>query len=219
MLPDLWRMAHPRVRARSGARSPAEPDDRSSSLASGIEHHLAVDAWFHRTEVFRAGEHALATAFAALGVVKLPLFAHVAWEMCLDGAWMRRAPGLEELRKGWQRAGEAIVSLADQHGALRLEADERARFHDRVGAMREGLVEGSWPRGYATAEGLVERLDGMRTRRFGMPPLAHEARREVARSFRAVASEADRGVSLLMAEREALASERGHSALDWSWAR
>ena len=197
MLPDFWRMVHPRVRARASVVS----DAVGGALDLGIAHHLAVDAWFHATDVFRCGEKRLATELRAVSVPKLGLFAHVAWELCLDGAWVRHIDPLPVLRDGWTRAGDAVERLAEDHGVARLDAVERARFHGSMRRVRDGLLEGEWIRGYADGDGLAERVESMRTRRFGMPPLDRAARSQVKDALVRASERADGALEALFVER------------------
>jgi hypothetical protein len=212
MLPDLWRMAHPRVRARSRATmGPARAEDghdapraargAEDELARGVAHHLAIDAWFHATEAFGEGERRLAARLRALEVPKLALFAHAGWELCLDGAWVRRGDPTRALAQGFAAAGDAIDGAADGHGAERLDSDERARFAARVRALREGLVAGPWVRAYGSAEGLVELVEGMRTRRLGLAPLHAPARVRLAAIFGDLEADADAALDRLLGAR------------------
>src|SRR5262245_340267 len=94
MLPDLWRMADRRVRPTASVTQTAGPcdsDDAFEEIQRGIEHHVAVDRWFHRAEVFRDGERMTRERFLAASAraPRIGLFAHVGWEMCLDGALVR----------------------------------------------------------------------------------------------------------------------------------
>src|SRR5262245_409437 len=120
MLPDLWRMADRRVRPHrdplaaaerdAGPKEPSDPKDLADVL-SGIAHHVRIDRWFHQTDVFTRGERFAADRLRAARVAapRLPLFAHVLWEMCLDGALVRSvglAPVLAALREGFARTAE-----------------------------------------------------------------------------------------------------------------
>src|SRR5262245_14971046 len=99
MLPDLWRMADRRVRVRASAVTSTGPlgGDASSTgaLVFGILHHHQSDAWFHRSRAFLDGERVVAQRLRTPAVVSrhMSLMAHPLWEMCLDGALVRRIDG------------------------------------------------------------------------------------------------------------------------------
>jgi hypothetical protein len=200
MLPDLWRMAHPRVRARTSSE-PRRADGALGELDRGVEHHLAIDAWFHRADVFTQGERATGDRLRAVAAPKIGLFAHMAWELCLDGAWVRRADPRDALEAGFREAGDAIDAAAEGHGLERLDAGDRAGFHARVRALRDGLLEGPWVRSYASAPGLAAIVEGMRTRRLGLAPMDGDARRALAEAFEARAPEADDALARLFEAR------------------
>lgn len=157
MLPDLWRMADRDVRARPGRGSDA--------LARGVDHHLEVDRWFHRTDVFVYGERDLTRALARLEVPKLGRFGHIGWELCLDGAWLRREQGgLEALRDDLTAVGvDGAVDAARAHGAEGLSDARQARFRETMERIFQGLA-GGWGDGYAEPERLAERIGGIRRR-------------------------------------------------------
>lgn len=200
MLPDLWRMAHPRVRARIRT-APRCTDGALSELDRGVEHHLAIDAWFHRADVFTAGERATGERLRAIAAPKIGLFAHMAWELCLDGAWVRRADPRDALEAGFREAGCALDVAAEGHGLERLESSDQASFHARVRALRDGLLEGPWVRSYASAAGLAAIVEGMRTRRLGLAPMDADARRALAEAFEALVPEADAALPRLFEAR------------------
>lgn len=177
MLPDVWRMAHRRLRALRG-RHDASDEPGLATLLFGVEHHLRADGWFHRHPAFTEGEARLGERLRRIDVLHLSLFAHIGWELCLDGALLRRDgvdTHLEPLRRGLaaarhdDRLGAALRHHED--GALHelgdgvLEATAQ-----RVDDVLEHIAEGSWPAGYADAEALLVRLDGVR-RRIGLDPV------------------------------------------------
>ncbi len=168
MLPDLWRMADRDVRARPGRGSDA--------LARGVDHHLEVDRWFHRTEVFVYGERDLTRALAQLEVPKLGRFGHIGWELCLDGAWLQREEQAAlALRADLAGVGvDDAVAAARAHGAERLSSARHARFRGTMERIFEGL-SGGWGEGYAEPERLAERIDGIR-RRVGLGHVPDEKR-------------------------------------------
>lgn len=175
MLPDLWRMADRRMRARPRLAGDA-PDPVADELLKGVEHHLEVDAWFHDHPAFLDGERELTQRFRAAGVgaTKMGLFAHIAWELCLDGALLRRV-GAEEVLDGLRRSLEKTREPdPDGHGALdrvalrhrpELAAPGRLdTFRERLDGLFERLAWGNWIPGYAHGPGIAARLGGVRRR-------------------------------------------------------
>ncbi|AUX31643.1 MULTISPECIES: hypothetical protein [Sorangium] len=202
MLPDLWRMADRRVKPARAPERPAAPPPRLAEVLAGIDHHVAVDRWFHAAPVFVEGERRLAEALrgAALGAPRLALFAHVLWEMCLDGALVRRiglAPLLDDLRAGLasidgppteaaacihhfeRRAPSPAVALAD-----------RPAFEARLRRICDELARGPWIAGYQDGAGLAFMLSRVRSR-FGMPPFTPEQHDRLAPLLDGLAGVAD----------------------------
>jgi hypothetical protein len=177
MLPDLWRMAHPHVRPVRGTLAAGECA-RVNEVLAGVAHHERADAAFHASHSFREGERAMTRALADAGAPRLPLFGHIAWELCLDGALVRRegAALTSEVREAIERAcersgGEAAVDAAARiHHAARKREALPAGFDARVGEMLAELGRGRWIEGYARGEVVAERLDGIR-RRLGFAAL------------------------------------------------
>jgi len=170
MLPDVWRMADRRVRAQRGL---GETDD----LHRGIEHHLETDRWFHDAELFVAGEKRLheTLAVACPRTPKMVPLAHVVWEILLDGALVRREGDgfLEGLRRDLGGVAEAeLERAADAHHFARVErtAEERDLFHARTRRILAEIARGPWILGYATSEGVLVSLSGVRTR-LGLAPV------------------------------------------------
>src|SRR6476619_4856605 len=138
MLPDLWRMADRRVRA---TRLPGRQPDGAPELEAvliGIEHHLDVDRWFHGADVFADGERLTSERIRETGLIapKRALFGHIAWELCLDGALVRRdglEPTLRALNDGFAAAERGPARSAaglhhfDRHGR---PAADRDAFDD-----------------------------------------------------------------------------------------
>lgn len=179
-----------------------------SAMARGVSHHLEADTWFHRTPVFTEGERALAKQLVTVGAPKLVLFAHAAWEMCLDGALLRDGDfdeELEGLRADFSAASEQLHSVATLHGADDLH--DREVFDQRMQRLCDGVLEGRWIGSYRTGEGLVRCVAGMR-RRFGLPPLGEEQESITALILEEALDRADRALHQLEAARKAHRRER-----------
>ncbi len=195
MLPDVWRMADRRARARAGETRAVETSSEVvRSVGDGIGHHLKADAWFHGTPSFDRGERAARNALhAALEAPKLGLFAHIAWELCLDGALLRRV-GIDAVLDAVRVSIEAVRPEAHHRAAdgwvPDLPAGDRGRFEGRVDQILDAIGEGRWIAGYATAAGIVERLEGLRAR-LGFRPMAGRDRDAVAAALEPVERAAD----------------------------
>ena len=204
MLPDLWRMADRRVRARAGVVAPPSGGALREVLA-GIEHHLEADAWFHRAAVFVEGERRLAEGFRRAGVTapRMGLFAHIAWELCLDGALVRHDgvdATLAALRPGLTASATPGERAADLHHfdeAARSPV-ERDAFRARMAGITERLVAGAWVAAYADEDGVAEVLGAIR-RRLGLPGLDADDRARTASALRALRDTADTAVAELLA--------------------
>jgi hypothetical protein len=201
MLPDLWRMADRRVRARRSV----EPVDEASlgELLEGIEHHHAADLWFHKNEVFLEGEQRTTAALREAGAsaARLGLFGHVAWEMCLDGALVRReglARLLSALRPGLARTEGARARAAELHHFERREhaAEDRAAFEARLARLCAEVARGPWIEGYQHGEGITDRLSGVRAR-LGLPPIVGDDRERVAVALEPLCQDAERALVAL----------------------
>jgi hypothetical protein len=195
MLPDVWRMADRRAHAREAAS--AQQDGSVRAVLDGVAHHVAVDARFHAAQVFTLGERTTRDALrGASRAPKLALFAHVAWELCLDGALVRRA-GLEPLLDGLRSSIRAVRPDAHHRAALtavpslreRTE-DERGRFDARVDQILDAIALGPWVAGYATGGGILERLEGVRAR-LGLTRLPALDRESVGRALDDLSRRAD----------------------------
>lgn len=190
MLPDLWRMADRKVRAQRLDPSTMEGAQRSEVLR-GIDHHLDADLWFHGDAVFAEGERATADALKRSGASapRLVLFAHVTWEMCLDGALVRALGGdalLVSVREGLASArasGELDRSARlhhwDRDSRPARGDDDRAVFDARMQYIEAELHKGAWVLGYASGEGIAARLSGIRAR-LGIAPLSPDDHARVA---------------------------------------
>jgi hypothetical protein len=199
MLPDVWRMAD--RRARTQALAAARPAGWVGSVTDGIAHHVAVDAWFHGAPVFRSGEIAAREALCrARGARKVGLFAHIAWELCLDGALLRRL-GTEAVLDA-VRASVAAVRPDAHHRAAELctrpDTFDRARFEVRVDRILDAITLGPWVVGYVTAPGIVERLEGVRAR-LGFPAMSVEDREATAAGLETLERAADVGLDAILA--------------------
>ncbi|MEM8931871.1 MAG: hypothetical protein AAGE94_11895 [Acidobacteriota bacterium] len=206
MLPDLWAMADRAVRPRSGIGWPPGLDTPTRSLLIGVEHHLRADAWFHRHPVFVEGDAALARAFRAAPITarKMGLFGHIGWELCLDGALVRRLgldTVLDQLRQGLERTGPKALDAASgvHHPAFQDDPDARERFRVRVADLFASLLAGGWIEGYQHGHGLAARLSGVR-RRIGLPPLSAADLDTLAAPLDAAVERADGGLDALFAD-------------------
>ncbi|XXX81093.1 hypothetical protein WMF30_20255 [Sorangium sp. So ce134] len=205
MLPDLWRMADRRVRPSRAPDRPAAPPPCLAEVLAGIDHHVAVDRWFHAAPVFVEGERRLAEALrgAALGAPRLPLFAHVLWEMCLDGALVRRtglAPLLDDLRAGLAAIdGPPLESAASIHHFDRRAPSpaDRSAFEARLRRICDELARGPWIAGYQDGAGLAQRLSGVRSR-FGMPLFTPDQHDRLAALLDALTPRADAALDDLL---------------------
>jgi hypothetical protein len=166
-----------------------EPEGQGAALdrvLAGVIHHLERDRWFHADPVFADGEAHAARLLAEVTAPRSVLLAHVLWELCLDGALVRRvglAPVLELLREGLVVASpEALARAAALHHFDRVARSEedRARFQTRLDRILSELVKGPWIDGYQTGTGVADRLQGVR-RAVGLAPMEGEDRARVAR--------------------------------------
>ncbi|MEZ4315127.1 MAG: hypothetical protein R3F14_44500 [Polyangiaceae bacterium] len=211
MLPDLWRMADRRVRtapvdvAWSALPEASREDATTREVMRGIEHHLGADLWFHDHEVFRAGERATAAALKSAGTQakKLGLFAHPLWEMCLDGALVRRLGEVavrEEVASGFAGCARAATVASEAHHFAHAEDGDayRGEMASRMDWLVRELSSGPWIGGYARADGLVRGLEGMR-RRFALAPFADEERARLATSIATLAEQADAALGEILA--------------------
>jgi hypothetical protein len=196
MLPDVWRMADRRARLRDAAGAPDDASSPAGAVGAGLAHHLAIDAWFHRAPLFLRGEIAAREVLRrARGAAKIGLFAHVAWELCLDGALLRRQ-GTERVLGAVREAIAAVRPDVHHRVAaarLRLPDADRAVFETRVDRIFDAIAAGPWVTGYATGSGVVERLDGVRAR-LGFPALSPDDRTAVASGLEILGREADREI-------------------------
>jgi hypothetical protein len=142
---------------------------------------------------------------------RIGLFAHITWEMCLDGALVR-AVGLDALlgalREAIDAARPAHRRAAELHHFARVARtnEERAAFDARTDRILDELARGPWIAGYADGDGIAARLERVRAR-VGIGEFATAERERVARAAQALASAADAAlVSILTAPRFAAAA-------------
>lgn len=225
MLPDLWRIVDRRVRpAAAEVAWSALADDsiEARDVMRGIEHHLAADLWFHDAGVFTKGERATIEALrgARTAVKKLTLFAHPLWEMCLDGALVRRlgAGAVRSLTAdGFALASAAIGAAARAHFFARVDGgEERAReLDERMRRAFGELANGPWIEGYARPDGLVRGLAAMR-RRFALAPFADDEAAAISAAIATLEARADAALDEILAYRP---EPRPRAHLDQALAR
>jgi hypothetical protein len=209
MLPDLWRMADRRVRP---APAPVEATAGSelAAVLAGIDHHLRTDRWFHGAPIFVEGERLTAGRLRASGLEapKLGLFAHIAWELCLDGALLRReglAPILVALRQGFEAIGSATAGdAAALHHFDRVDRTtaERAAFDAGMRRLFGEIARGPWVEGYQHGGGIAQRIEGMRLR-LGLGRFDVIDRARLGDVFETLAPEADTAIAALLTDRAA----------------
>jgi hypothetical protein len=207
MLPDLWRMADRRVRPAPvdvARRLLGEADDAAHAVLRGIEHHLEADLWFHDAPVFVEGERATIAALRSASVTakKLTLFAHPLWEMCLDGALVRRlgeAAVRAATAEGFELAGQAMRAAAHVHHFVHVDDGEtyRDEFERNLHGIAHALSTGPWIGAYARPEGLVRALAGIR-RRFGLAPFADDERERLTAAIGTLDDRADAAVKEIL---------------------
>jgi hypothetical protein len=176
-------------------------------VLAGIDHHLAIDRWFHASPELVEGERASADRLRSSGASapRLSLFAHIVWEMALDGALVR-AEGLsailERLRRGFGLTAEARSEALRARGLLRIfeSRDDLAAFEQRMGRITGEIARGPWIESYQSGPGLAACLAGVRSR-IGMPPLAEVDRDKLAEALDPVVEAATGALQGLLASR------------------
>jgi hypothetical protein len=203
MLPDLWRMADRRVRPAPGPIAATAGAELAAVLA-GIDHHLHADRWFHGAPVFLEGERLTSDRLRASGLdaPKLGLFAHIAWELCLDGALLRReglAPTLVALRDGFQAISGAARDAASLHHFDRVPrtSAERAAFDAGMHRLFSEIARGPWVEGYQFGAGVAQRVEGMRLR-LGLGRFDALGRARLGTVFETIAPDADAAIAALL---------------------
>ena len=203
MLPDLWRMADRRVRPAPGPVGSTSGAELAALLA-GIDHHLRADRWFHAAPIFLEGERLTSDRLRASGLdaPKLGLFAHIAWELCLDGALLRReglAPILVALRDGFQVISKAARDAASLHHFDRVPRTtaERAAFEAGMRRLLTEIARGPWVEGYQFGAGIAQRIEGMRLR-LGLGRFDAVERARLGDVFETLAPDADAAIAALL---------------------
>jgi hypothetical protein len=188
MLPDLLRIVDRSLRTSKSAVAswPREQDDLSR-VVRGVEHHLEVDAWFHDTVAFTRGEAHARARLAHTGWARAGLFAHVAWELCLDGALLTHAEP-----RAWETRPSPTKTLAESSAlsplATRLLDARFPHVPGSVRALHAARLERLLARvlelasGYSEAHGLFVRLEGMR-RALRLPETDAPTRERVERAL------------------------------------
>jgi hypothetical protein len=210
MLPDLWRMADRRVRPAPMTIATPPVAGELASILAGIHHHLQVDRWFHAAAVFGDGERLTFDRLRASGVdaPKLGLFAHIAWELCLDGALVRREglePTRHALRDGFAAAsGAPADGAASRHHFDRVErtAAERCAFDAGMRRLFAEIARGPWIAGYQDGAGVARRIEGMRVR-LGFRSFSAADLERLGHVLDGLATQANAGLSELTAPKPA----------------
>jgi hypothetical protein len=213
MLPDLARLVDRRWRPGSVASTGEPISQVLDALHHGIAHHLEADTWFHRTRVFREGEKRTAAALRdAMGPAgadlapRLGLFGHVTWEMCLDGAWLRRSGDVDARIAELARDVERFAPEANDALREATPASPGSALDERLAILWSRLPD--LAAGYAIGDGVARRLDGIR-RSLRLPAASDEVRARWAIALETCLSDAADSLPDLERERsEALTSSR-----------
>ena len=154
-----------------------------------------VDGERHTFERLRAS----GIAAPKLGLLAAPN----KWELCLDGALVRR-DGLDAtiglLRAGFHAARDAAAAAAAQHHFNRVERTvaERHAFDAAMDRLFAEIGRGPWIAGYQHGAGVAQRIDGMRGR-LGLGRLTAVARERLAEVFDGLTTRADSALRTLTA--------------------
>ncbi len=153
-LPDLWSRFSRRKRIRWKSVSAATPRDPvGAPLRAGLLNHIEADRWFHALPAFvrmQRSTRARVEMDSAGGGIS-DLLAHLAVELALDHALLRRIPAL---------ADEFYDRLAE------CDSDEVARSAGELGdvdtrgldAVIDGFVSRRYLREYRRPDGLIEAM-------------------------------------------------------------
>jgi hypothetical protein len=200
MLPDLWRMVHRRLHApwRRLAGDPA--DEAEARVISGLWHHRATDAWFHDHPAFTEGESAVKAAILGAGVTaaRLPLLAHPIWEICLDGALVRRE-GAAALRQALARGFAAARGpTAAIEARLGLPEGEPDALRIRMERLETSLAGDPWVDAYQSGFGVACCIDRVR-RGIGLGTMVADDLARLGVALDALAPRADEALDVLLA--------------------
>ena len=132
---------------------------------------------------------------------EIGLFAHIAWELCLDGALVRRDgldATLEALRDGFATADAAANDAVSRHHFDRVEriATARPAFDAAMRRLFAEIARGPWVAGYQDGRGIAHRIDGIRTR-LGFSRLSAPDRERLAEVLDELAPHADAALARL----------------------
>ena len=197
MLPDVWRMADRRARTRSLVA--ARPPGVIGSVTDGVVHHVAVDAWFHGASVFTGGEIAAREVLGRAGERGSSASSPTSRGSCAStgpcSGGLARKLVLDAVRRFVAAVRpDAHHRAAELH--TRQEGFDRARFEVRVDQILDAIARGPWLEGYATASGIVERLEGVRAR-FGLGALPAGDCETVATGLEPLERAADAGLDAI----------------------
>lgn len=203
MLPDLWRMAHRRQRARAGVAPGPDDPNVLRALLAGVAHHLDADRWFHASDVFHQGDQFTRTCMAEAGAPpesKLFLLAHPLWEMALDGALLDHE-GLAPMRTALDGDRHTVAPYLPtarlRHAPRAAPGLDHAAVDQRIGDLLADVARGGWIDGYRRAPGLIARLEGIR-RRVGLAPLDDALRARLVPAVGAVLDQATKSLPALL---------------------
>jgi hypothetical protein len=171
----------------------------------GIAHHLSADRRFHKAEVFTRGEALVGEVMKTLTAPRARLFAHITWELCLDGELVRRdgvGSVLDAARRGFSRADASMIEAVNAHHFDRVsrEKTEREAFDHRMQRIVHGLLHGPWVAGYQSGRGVAERVSSVRVS-LGLEPFPFEDRIKLAAGLDALRDEASRSIDEIFADR------------------
>ncbi len=199
MLPDLWRMAHRRLHA-PWRRLVGDPADKAESqVVAGLWHHRATDEWFHEHPGFTEGESAVKAAILGARVLasRISLLAHPIWEICLDGALVRRE-GAGPLRLALARAfTTARGPTLALEARLGLPIAEQLALRERMDRFESALVNDPWIDAYQTGSGVAYCIDRVR-RRVGLGFMEPSDLARLAAALDPLEARADEALDLLI---------------------
>ena len=126
---------------------------------------------------------------------KLGLFAHIAWELCLDGSLVRREgfdETLQTLRDGFDAVGPPAHRAVALHHFDRIErtTSERRAFEDALQGLIGELTRGRLIAAYQSGPGVARRIEGIRMR-LGFPSFDESDRQKLGEVLDALGPHAD----------------------------